>query len=326
VDLRDLLGIDHAVVQAGMGGGLSAAPLAGAVSRAGALGTVGIDAPRRFAAQLREARSLAEGRPVSANLLMPFVRRAHVRACIDAGVGSVSLFFGFDRDAVRALREAGIAVLHQVGTAEQARRAIADGADVLVAQGSEAGGHLLAEQPLARALPAVLGVAGGRPVLAAGGIADAADVRRALDAGAAGVWCGSRFLLTEESGAHPEYLRRAAGAQRTLVTRLFGLAWPDRHRVVPNAATDRWEAGGPLATAAGLVNRATRPLAKALPLDRAAALRVHQRVAVPLYVPSAPLAGDPERSVETSPLYAGDAVARMPDVIPAAEAVARLVG
>src|SRR5687768_9359565 len=102
MDLLDRLAIDHPVVQAGMGGGLSGARLAGAVSRAGGLGTVGISPPEHFTAELRQARERADGRPVSANLLLPFARRAHVEACVAAGVGSVSLFFGFDRKVVAA--------------------------------------------------------------------------------------------------------------------------------------------------------------------------------------------------------------------------------
>src|SRR3712207_3289891 len=119
MDLLDRLGVEHPVFQAGMGGGISGAELAGAVSRAGGLGTVGILPPAVFAAELARARELAEGRPVSANLLLPFTKRGHVHACIEQRVAAVSLFFGFDRDAVAALRGAGIAVLHQVGTVDR---------------------------------------------------------------------------------------------------------------------------------------------------------------------------------------------------------------
>src|SRR6266481_4179442 len=147
-DLRDRLSIEHGVVQAGLGGGLSRAELAVAVSRAGGLGTVGImGEPAAFRAEIRRARELAAGKPVSANLLFPVMRRAHVDACVAERVPVVSLFFGFDRRVVEALHEAGSVVMHQVGTVEQARRALADGADVLIAQGEDAGGHLLATKP-----------------------------------------------------------------------------------------------------------------------------------------------------------------------------------
>jgi NAD(P)H-dependent flavin oxidoreductase YrpB (nitropropane dioxygenase family) len=261
---------------------------------------------------------------VSANLLLPFTRPWHARACIRARVAAVSLFFGFDRDLVAELRAAGILVLHQVGTVAQAERALAEGADALIAQGREAGGHLLAEEPLDAFLPRAIEAAAGRPVLAAGGIVDAADVRAALDAGAAAAWCGSRFLLTDESGAHPAYKARALGAPRTLETTLFGVGWPDRHRVLPNAATERWEHGGPVARAAGLAAKASRPLARILPLGATATMLGAQRAGVPLYSPAPPVAGMDERLVDVAPLYAGEAVRRIDRVVPAAEAVALL--
>jgi NAD(P)H-dependent flavin oxidoreductase YrpB (nitropropane dioxygenase family) len=323
-DICDLLQIEHPVVQAGMGGGISGAALAGAVSAAGGLGTVGIAPPEVFAAELRRVAEIAGGRPVSANLLMPFARRAHVRACVEARVAAVSLFFGFDRRAVAELHDAGIVVMHQVGTVEGARRALADGADVLIAQGREAGGHLLAEESLEAFLPRALEVAAQTPVLAAGGIVDRDDVRRAVAAGAAGVWCGTRFLLTDECAAHPAYKERVLAADRTVETKLFGTGWPARHRVVPNAATERWGAGGLVAGAAGLVSRASRPLGRVLPLSATARMTGTQRLALPLYSPAAPLAGMDERLVDVTPLYAGEAALRVDTVVPAAEAVARL--
>ena len=323
MDLLDRLGLDVPVVQAGMGGGIAGAKLAGAVSRAGGLGTVGLLPPEPFAAELRRARESADGRPVSANLLLPFARRAHVEACIAAGVGSVSLFFGFDARVVAALREAGIAVLHQVGTVEEVRRALDDGADAVIAQGIEAGGHLLAREPAAAFLPRALEAARGAPVLAAGGIADAADVRRVLDAGAAAAWCGSRFLLTEESRAHPAYKARALGATGTIETKVFGFGWPDRHRVLPNAATERW-GGGPLGAAAAALNAATRPLARVVPASMASRMLPLQRAGIPLLGPQPPLAGMDERLLEVAPLYAGECVARIDGVVPAADAVRAL--
>ena len=317
---------EHPVVQAGMGGGLSGAALAAAVSNAGGLGTVGIlpDAPA-FEAELRHARELAPGRPLAANLLLPFARREHVDACIAAGVDSVALFCGSAPDLVARLHGAGIVVLQQVGTVAQARRALADGVDGLIAQGIEAGGHLLGEVSTLSALQRVLEVAGGRPVLAAGGIHSRATARAALDAGAAAVVAGTRFLLTEESGAHPAYKQRVLGAARTLDTLLFSVGWSDRHRVVPNAATDRWCARsqrGPAAVVA--LNRALAPALQRLPPRLATATLGRQRVGVPLYGPAAVLAGMDERLLDVTPLYGGVCAAEIHSVIPAAQAVEEL--
>ena len=322
----DRLGLEHPVVQAGMGGGLSGAALAAAVSNAGGLGTVGIlpDA-RAFATELRHARELAPGRPIAANLLLPFARRAHADACVAAGVDAVALFCGSAPSLVARLRGAGILVLQQVGTAEQARAALDDGVDGLIAQGVEAGGHLLGEEPTAAALVRILAVAGGRPVLAAGGIHSAAGARAAVAAGAAAVVAGTRFLLTDECAAHPAYKARVLGARRTLDTLLFSVGWSDRHRVVPNAATDRWCARserGPAAVVA--LNRALAPALQRLPPRLATATLSRQALGLPLYGPAAVLEGMDERLLDVTPLYAGACAAEIHAVIPAARAVAEL--
>jgi NAD(P)H-dependent flavin oxidoreductase YrpB (nitropropane dioxygenase family) len=326
IDLRDRLGLEHPVVQAGMGGGLAMAELAAAVSNAGGLGTVGILLDvRAFAAELRRARKLAPGRPVAANLLIPFARPAHFAACVEAGVEVVVLFCGSAPRGVARLREAGILVLAQVGTPAQARRAIADGVDGLVAQGIEAGGHLLGVEPTKGFLARALELADGRPVLAAGGIASREAARAALDAGAAAVVSGTRFLLTEECNAHPAYKRRVLGATRTLDTLLFSLAWSDRHRVVPNAATERWcrnSESGPATIVA--LNRILAPAMRRLPPAAATAAMRHQRVALPLFGPAAPLAGMDERLIEVTPLYAGQCAHEIKTVISAAGAVREL--
>lgn len=318
--------LEHPVVQAGMGGGAAGGALAGAVSAAGGLGTVGILAPRAMAGALREARGRAQGRPVAANLLVPFVRRAHVDACIETGTALVVLHGGFAPGAVQRLRAAGIPVLQTVGTPEQAQRALALGVDGLVVQGLEAGGHLVAVEPLERALPRVLEVAGDDvPVLAAGGVADASDVRRLLAAGATAAVAGTRFLLTEESGAHPAYRQRVLEADRTLATMLFGVGWPLLHRVVPNAATDRWCRGSELGPRwVRAIGRLSAPVGRALPLSAVDAMVAFQRPAVPLLSPALPVAGMPDASVDRAALYAGETIHRIDDVVPAAEAVARL--
>lgn len=308
-----------------MGGGAAPGELAGAVSAAGALGTVGIMAARAFAGALRTAHELAPGRPVAANLLTPFARRAHVEACIAEAAALVVFHGGLGRRWFAELHAAGIPVLCTVGSAEQARAAISAGADGLIAQGVEAGGHLAGTERLDTLLPAVIEAAGDLPVLAAGGVADADDVRRLLAAGAAAAVSGTRFLLTEESPVHPEYQRRVLGAQRTLRTELFGLGWPMAHRVVPNAATERWcgrhETGPAVVRAA---NRLGAPFGRAVPLARLADLAAAQRLRVPLFSPALPLAGMPDESVDRCALYAGETCRRITDVLPAAEAVARL--
>ncbi len=328
MDLLDRLGLEHPIAQAGMGGGTSGAELAGAVSGAGGLGTVGIMlAPQEMHDEIVRARAIAPGRPMAVNLLMPFARKSHVQACVDAGADCVVLFCGFDAGMVELLHAAGVLVLQQVGTVAQAARALRDGADGLIAQGIEAGGHLLGVEAALEFLPKALEVAGDRPVLLAGGIAEAVDVRRALDAGAAAAVAGTRFLLTEECAAHPAYKRRVLGATDTIETLLFSVAWHERHRVVPNAATERWCRGsvlgpGPVRT----LNRIAAPLLRSLPPSMSARALRMQRRSLPFYGPASILQGMDERLVEVTPLYAGESAGRIGSIVPAALAVRELAG
>lgn len=325
MSLLESLGLTAPVMQAGMGGGVAGAELAAAVSAAGGLGTVGLSDPRSFAAELRRAVALAGGRPVAANLLVPFVRRPHIDACIAAGAALVVFHDGAPARWITALRAARIPVLCTAGDVAQTRRALAAGADGLVAQGVEAGGHLVADRPLSVTLPEVLGAADGAPVLAAGGVADADDVRALLAAGAVGAVAGTRFLLTEESRAHPGYKQKVLDAQRTIRTMLFGVGWPLAHRVVPNALTERWcarnELGPPAVRA---FNRIGAPLGRLMPLGALGTMLAAQRSAVPLYTPALPLAGMDPATVDRSALYAGETSRRIHDIVPAAEALARL--
>src|SRR5690606_10300084 len=118
---------------------------------------------------------------------------AQVEACIDLGVEVIGLFWDVSAAFVGRLRQAGMLVVCQVGSADEARDAEAAGAQVLIAQGLEAGGHVRADQPLASLLPAVV-AATTLPVLAAGGIADGMDVARVMSLGAQGAVLGTALI------------------------------------------------------------------------------------------------------------------------------------
>lgn len=314
------LGVEHPVVQAGMGGGIARAPLAAAVSEAGGLGTVAILPPELLRAQLREARERTS-RPVAVNLLLPFTRPAHWE--VVAGAALVVTFWGEPR------RRTEGPWAHQSGSVAEALAAHAAGADAVIAQGVEAGGHVRGTTPAHELLAQVkAALPAGFPVLLAGGIADRADVVAALDAGAEGAVLGTRFLLSDESSASAEYRRRALEGGETVLTELFGQGWPAPHRVLPNAATRRWlrrDARGPAWVRA--VNRATAPALGRVPLalmPRMAAAT--QRPALPFFTPQPPADGLPAGFADTGALYAGETVARIGDVRPAAELVAELSG
>ncbi|OBF93851.1 oxidoreductase [Mycobacterium sp. 852014-52450_SCH5900713] len=324
MDIVDRLRLDVPVAQAGMGGGLAGGALVAAVAQAGGLGTLGLATPRQLRAAIDQVRQGAPGRAIAVNLLMPFVHRSHVAVCVDAGVDAVVLAFGEKRGLVQHLRDAGIFVFVMVGTAAQAGAAIGWGADGLIAQGREAGGHLVGTMPALQFLPQALAAAGTRPVFLAGGIATGADSRAALAAGASGVVAGTRFLMTHEANANREYQRRVAQADKTIETNLFGLSWPLRHRVVPNAATRRWcRDDGWAKTLPASINAASRSMAALGYFDAGALMRL-QSAGRPLFTPLAPLAEMPDAWVDRAALYAGETALRIGELTSAAQAVADL--
>ena len=313
-ELLERLGVELPVVQAGMGGGLSRAALAGAVSEAGGLGTVGLLAPDAMRAEIAAVRERTQ-RPVAANLLLPFARGAHWDAASTADV--VVTFWG------RPRRRAERVWLHQVGAVDEARAAVAAGADGVIAQGVEAGGHVrgtvLALELLSRlrdALPS------GFPVLLAGGIADAADVARALEAGAAAVVLGTRFVMSEEADASLAYKQRLMESRETVLTHLFGMGWPAPHRVIENEATRRWlDEDGRQPGWLSALQRTSGPLIARLPMSASARTAATQTAGRPFFGPFAPTADGPRNLLDAGALYAGQSVARIHDIRPAGELV-----
>jgi nitronate monooxygenase len=310
----DLRSLQAPVVQAGMGG-VARHELAAAVSEAGGLGTIaGVRMP--IAGEIAAARRLT-GKPIAVNLLLPFVRPGDAEAAADAD--AIVTFWGPPR------RLAASTWIHQCGSVEEAKAAAAAGADAVIAQGVEAGGHVRGTTPLLELLGRVR-AAVKIPVLAAGGITDAEGVRAVLDAGAAGAVVGTRFLLSDESHAHADYKQRCLDAGETVLTELFGFGWPDApHRVIPNDATRRWlrdDSHGPRWIRAA--NRLATPLANRIPTAVQARAIRRQRPSQPFLGPQPPTDDGPANLVHSGPLYAGVNVALITDIRPAAELVKTL--
>jgi NAD(P)H-dependent flavin oxidoreductase YrpB (nitropropane dioxygenase family) len=311
--------VELPVVQAGMGGGLSGHALAAAVSRAGGLGTIGFLHPEGLRREIASARELCGG-PIAANLLLPFARRPHFEAASAADV--VVTFWGAPK------RRTPRIWIHQCGSVAEALAARAAGADAVIAQGVEAGGHVRGRLPALELLARVCAAVGHEyPVLSAGGIADRRDAGSRLDAGAEGVVCGTRFLLSEESGGHAAYKARLLEARDTVMTELFGVGWPATHRVVPNAATARWlgkDARGPAWLRA--FHRATAPVFSRVPVPVQFRMAAAQKPGLPLFGPAAATVDGPPALIEAGPLYAGTCVERIHEVRPAGELVHDLGG
>ena len=260
-DFCETYGVDVPVVLAGMG--LVAEPeLVAAVSEAGGLGILGTGAmpPEVLRARISEVRARTR-RPFGVNHIVvttplgAFTAAAHITVDAEERVSPVVFHWDRpDREWLAALARAECRVWRTVVSLEQAKRALDEGADALVVQGAEAGGHNRSATPLHELLPQVALASGECHVVAAGGIADAESVRAARAFGADAVCMGTRFVACLESAAHPEWQRRivaARGDDDTAITRIFGPEWPDAPmRVLRNRAVRRAERGeGPPAAA-----------------------------------------------------------------------------
>lgn len=291
-----LCGVRHPVFLAGMAA-ISGPRLVAAVANAGGMGVLGglRLPPQALRGWIRETRSLTD-RPFGVNLVPQFggpeVFEAQFRVVLEERPRLLSLFYAEDygADMIPRARAAGLVVMVQAGTVALARKAIAHGADIIAAQGAEAGGHLnRGTIGLMALLPAIIAAAEGRPVLAAGGITTREDVRAAMALGAAGVLVGTAFVASAESEAHPLYKRKIVEATtddteyRTGYS--FGWRYGTPHRVIPNR-------------------------------DRRNLLR---------FVGGGARAIDRPALARKLSLYAGQGVGRIHDIVPAADRMAELI-
>jgi len=246
----ELFGIDHPIVLGGMGGA-TASELVAEVSAAGALGTVGCSGrtPEWIATTAAEIRQRT-ARPFGLNVLCFEVTPEAVDAVVAARPRVFSTAWPFPDQDLRGLfsraHDAGSVVMHMVSTVGEARRAAEAGADAIVAQGTEGGGHvgLMATMPL---VPLVVRAVAPLPVLAAGGIATGEGLVAALALGAEGVLLGTRFLATREAPI-AEGIKRAilrSDGHDTVLTEIpdvaRGRVWPGAYsRVLRNRFVQEW--------------------------------------------------------------------------------------
>ena len=247
--LMAAFGLRYPILCAGMG--TSSTPeLAIAVSNGGGLGALGTGSVAPSADVVRQRVSQTKSgtsRPFAVNYLLAF-DPVTLPVALDAGAPIIQFAWGIPTaETVAAIRKAGAKLGIQISSVAGARRALDAGPDYLICQGTEAGGHVQATKALYEVLPAVLEEAKTVPVVAAGGIANGAHIRRALLAGASGVLIGTRFVATKEAGSHDEYksaITRAKAAD-TVLTVCFQDGWTNApHRVLRNRTLDTWEAAG----------------------------------------------------------------------------------
>lgn len=301
----EILDIEHPVILGGMGTGTSA-PLVAAVSEAGGLGTLGVSNLSKK--ELRESVDAIRektGKPFGINFLLFLLREDHFAEGLAAKPPVIAFAWppgGMDlRPLFDRVHEAGAKVMYQAGEVADLVRGAEAGADILVSQGTEGGGHVgwMASFPL---IPMAADAVAPKPLVAAGGIADGRGLAAALALGAAGVLLGTRFLATEEAPLHPNFKRAIveSDGHDTLLTEIPDIAtarvWPGAMaRAQRNAFIEKWA-------------------------GREWALRQNQAAAL-ADVQKARAAGDPEGAY----LLIGQDAGLIGDIPPAGELVARIV-
>ena len=264
-------------------------------------------APDEAAAHVRAVRAAVGGAPFVGNFALAFEPVA-LASVLLAGLPAVTFSWGDPAPYLDLCRSYGATVGVQVTNFVGARAMAALGVDFLLAQGVEAGGHVQSTTALFDLLPGIVEL--GLPVVAAGGLATGADMRRALDLGAAGAMLGTRFVATRESRAHEAYKAALVTGRETALTGLFDGGWPFApHRVLRNATLEAWEA-------AGCPPPGRRP-------GEGETVGEAPGGTILRYEDTAPRAGF-TGDVEAMCLYAGTGVARIEDVPSAGDLVRRL--
>lgn len=316
------IGVQLPIMQAGMSGA-SGPALAGAVSAAGGIGTLGLLDTSIWERAIQDTKARANGNPISVNLLLPYTREKHVDTVIRCQVPITTLFWGMEKSIVKKLKENDIFVFQQIGSTQEAEESLKAGVNGLIVQGVEAGGHVRAKQPLSELLAEVLALGVDVPVFAAGGICTVEDANVFMGMGAHGVCLGTRFLLTPEADIHEAYRQRLISADQTMLTTLFGFGWPDPHRVVPNKATDRWcREDGRIPIWLQLMNSAFGFTRKLVPMK--SGISSKQKSSVPFFSPAILNPEMPAELADATALYAGQNIGRVNEIRPAAEIVEEL--
>jgi nitronate monooxygenase len=313
--LLDLLHCRYPIMLAGMGG-VARSSLAAAVANGGGFPAMGMvrEPVARIEKEVTALRAATRDDLHFAINLIPAscdasLLKQQVETCLRLHVPAMELFWDVDTQLIRHLKAEGMQVIHQVGNQRDAELALAAGCDLLIAQGSEAGGHVRGEVPTLTLLPEIVAMS-DVPVAASGGIASGRALVAALKSGAQAVNLGSAFVATHESFAHPYHRQRLveASAEDTLLTTCFARNWKITApvRVLKNAVTrgdydhlSEEEKNRPIAYQDG-----------------------GQRVY--LFSTDSP-AVDAEGRLEDMALYAGESVSQIHDIVSAQERIHQLI-
>lgn len=314
--LTRLLGCRHPVMCAPMSG-VAQAELAAAVSNAGGFGMLGMvrESAETISEQIAAVRA-ATDRPFGVGLIpagtKPELLDAEIEACLSARVPVMSFFWDVFPDVIKRAKQGGALVCYQVGSPDDALAAERAGADVIIAQGIEAGGHVKGRAGLMTLVPAIASCV-RVPVVASGGVASGAGLAAALALGASGVHCGTVFVATHESNAHDYHKQRIvdAGIGDTVHTDIYAI---------------NWKAGSPVRVLANSVTAEVRghPFGNdpyALPHD---AIAEDEWGPIPKYSTVSPMRGT-TGDLEKMALYAGESSALVHACESARDVIERMV-
>ncbi|EEF36540.1 (3aS,4S,5R,7aS)-5-hydroxy-7a-methyl-1-oxo-octahydro-1H-indene-4-carboxyl-CoA dehydrogenase [Ricinus communis] len=315
---KGILGIEYGIVQAPLGPDISGPELVAAVANAGGLGFLRApdwESPDYLRGLIRKTRTLTD-KPFGVGVILAFPHEENVKAILDEKVAFLQVYWGdCSEELVLQAHQVGVKVVPQVGSYEDAKKAINVGVDAIILQGREAGGHVIGQEGLISLLPRVVDLVGDRgiPVIAAGGIVDARGYVAALALGAKGVCLGTRFVATEESYAHPTYKRKLVELNKTEYTNVFGRArWPNApQRALVTPFFNDWKALPPHESEVNqpIIGRSTINGEE----------KEIRRFGGP--VPNMTATGD----IESMAMYAGQGVGLINEILPACEVVKRLV-
>ncbi|KAK9943427.1 hypothetical protein M0R45_009034 [Rubus argutus] len=313
-----ILGFEYGIVQAPLGPDISGPELVAAVANAGGLGFLRApnwESPDYLRELIRKTRRLTDKR-FGVAVVLAFPHEKNINVILEEKVAVLQVYWGeCSGELVMKAHQSGVMIVPQVGSLEEAQKAIYAGVDAIIVQGYEAGGHVIGQDALISLLPKVVDLVGDRdiPVIAAGGIVDARGYVAALALGAQGVCLGTRFLATEESYAHPMYKRKLVEYDRTEYTDIFGRArWPGApHRVLKTPFFIDWKSipDNEIEADQPVIGRTTIH-------DKEIEIRCLAGT-----VPNVTTTGD----IESMVMYAGQSVGLIKEILPAAEVVKRLV-
>ncbi|KAI4299105.1 hypothetical protein L6164_032596 [Bauhinia variegata] len=315
---RGILGFDYGIVLAPLGPDISGPELAAAVANSGGLGLLrnpDWECPDYLRELIRKTRALTD-KPFGVGVVLAFPYEENLKTILDEKVAVLQTYWGdCSKELVTKVHSSGIKIIHQVGSVQDAKKAINAGVDGIIVQGHEAGGHVIGQEALISLVPRVVDLVGDReiPVIAAGGIVDARGYVAALALGAQGICLGTRFVATHESNAHPTYKRKLVELDETEYTDVFGRArWPGAPQRV--LQTPFYKECRSLPPQENELNKPVIGHSTINGMEKEIRLFAGT-------VPNKSTTGDLESMV----MYAGEGVGLIKEILPAAEVIKRLV-